>query len=267
MICEEEVKIGSEQCLCLLDRIRAKTLSVESDDECIMDPRESDCWDNLCPQDHYCYYGICYPECLDLPEANTESCYCHHEVCYIYKMEMEGFESEKYCNLSSGCTTFQECPQDFTLFDNGTYCDCNGTLMDATMFYCLDNTIISLPEDDCPPIPDMAPETDCLCIYSESETDSETDSIANSETKSGASSGVNSGANSATSPGIDPHPDPPNMVCEAGLMCNTTLVTCEPRPDPCLSLPDVAGPHGCYCEVAHAICDEGKKNHNATLYP
>ena len=250
-----------------MDRIRAKTLSVESDDECIMDPRESDCWDNLCPQDHYCYYGICYPECLDLPEANTESCYCHHEVCYIYKMEMEGFESEKYCNLSSGCTTFQECPQDFTLFDNGTYCDCNGTLMDATMFYCLDNTIISLPEDDCPPIPDMAPETDCLCIYSESETDSETDSLANSETKSGVSSGVNSGANSATSPGIDPHPDPPNMVCEAGLMCNTTLVTCEPRPDPCLSLPDVAGPQGCYCEVAHAICDEGKKNHNATLYP
>ena len=250
------MKIGSEQCLCLVD----------SDDECIMDPRESDCWHNLCPQDHYCYDGTCYPECLDLPDANTDSCYCHHEVCYIYEYEMEGLESEKYCNLSSGCTTFQECPQDFTLFDNGTYCDCYGTLMDATMFYCLDNATIPLPDEDCPPIPDMAPETDCLCMYSESETDSETDSVANSDTNSGANSvansDTNSEANSATSIVTDPppHPDPPNMVCEAGLMCNTTLVTCEPRPDPCLSLPDVAGPHGCYCEVAHAICNEGKKN-------
>ena len=30
------------------------------------------------------------------------------------------------------------------------------------------------------------------------------------------------------------------------------------RPDPCPTLPEVAGPQGCYCQDAHALCDPGQ---------
>ena len=211
-------KIGPEQCLC---GGKCNQIGI---------PTEADCIKDLCPENHYCIYGNCYPECSDLPTANTERCYCYNNLCRIGMYGLQGPE-EKYCNLSSGCMTFPECPQDMTLYDNGTYCECNGTLMDASIHYCMDNDTIEIPQDECPEIPDTAPETDCVCHYLES---------FNNVTLSMA---------------------PPSIVCEAGLMCNTTRVTCDPRPDPCPSLPEVASPRGCYCEVAHDICEEGRDNY------
>ena len=63
-------------------------------------------------------------------------------------------------------------------------------------------------------------------------------------------------------------PQPPELSPEDMCLCNDTFICqselmceengCVERPEPCPDLPELAGPQGCYCKEATAICELGQ---------
>ena len=206
------LQTGPEQCICGCNYLNI--------------PIEDECFANLCQEGEYCtwrpgdYIPECFPECLDLPLFNYDSCYCLGEVCesqtggIVFCNKTKDIVTGGQQPQRGGCSTLEVCPQDYTIFKDGPICDCNGTIILVNISFCMDDVEFPLPTMVCPPLPGLAPPGQCICNNT--------------------------------------------LVCVEGLMCNDTSNTCEERPEPCPSLPEVSDPRGCYCEVGHEICEEGQ---------
>ena len=146
-MCEEGDVVGPERCLCSngLENIPTIEFHIEA-----MGGKY------LCEEDQICWYGTCYDQCEDLPLLNTEKCFCNEEICNSF------YSPGSYCNVTSGCLSFDDCPQDYSIYMDDVYCACNGTLIDPLTHYCMDNETIALPEE-CPVAPELAPELGCTC--------------------------------------------------------------------------------------------------------
>ena len=205
----QSLKTGPEQCICGCTN---------------KSPLQDFCSEELCKEGEYCRFGKCYPECLDLPFANSQSCKCGHDFCsdsihqasmfYSLLPDYNIKKKDVYCNLTSGCYTPEPCPQDQTIFKEGPMCDCNGTVILTNTSYCLDDESFQLPEIECPLAPDLSLSGQCICNKT--------------------------------------------LICQKESMCDSFKHGCVERPDPCSALPEVAGTSGCYCKDGHKICETGQ---------
>ena len=90
--------------------------------------------------------------CDDLPSLNNGTCFCKAEVC----------AGGGYCNITEGCSTFIDCPQNYTVYQDDSYCLCNGSLMDPKTHHCFGNESLPL-YFHCNPMPDIANVSGCIC--------------------------------------------------------------------------------------------------------
>ena len=156
-MCEEGDVVGPERCLCEND-LNIPTLEFHID---ALDG------EYLCEENHICWRSKCYDQCEDLPLKNTEECFCNEEICNSQlalqlAFPLNGYSTYSYCNVTEGCLTFDDCPQDYSIYTDDVYCACNGTLINSTTHYCMNNETIVLPEE-CPLAPQAAPELGCTC--------------------------------------------------------------------------------------------------------
>ena len=193
-------------------------------------PEEDECKETLCKEGEYCISDLesCFSDCLDFPHANEESCYCLGDACVSYSGEMV------YCKKTSGIEGDQNM-MDFnisrpSLDEVGCYipedCPQDFTIFKDSVLCDCNGTIIFTNSSYCmDDIEFPLPTEEC-----------------------------------------PPFPDNTSvpclcndtLVCEEGLMCNDMRNTCEERPEPCPSLPEVASFWGCYCEAGHEICQLGQ---------
>ena len=119
----------------------------------------------LCKEGEYCFHRErkCFPECMDFPTANPDSCKCYDQWCFKNTESNETKYEDIFCDPESGCYIPEECPQDFTVFMDSVACLCNRILIETNTSFCHENETLPLPTMECPLAPDLAPTDMCIC--------------------------------------------------------------------------------------------------------